>query len=191
MGTSILKGRNNYFLLFAAAIFLFSCAGCSLFRIKIDQNDRDLLKNKKLLNERIAESGWPLNNRIFQDIEIADIKMSNTTLSNIAFINCNLTGFDLKNVTFKNCAFDVSAIKRSNFEDCKFTGCIWEKVEGRTERSDFSKCKFKGTAFDGIKTKDTAFKDCEFQNCMFKKSELVDTTFYGGIFESMEFKRCR
>jgi len=117
-------------------------------------------------------SNSDLSGAVFVDCRMTDcdlsmVKVSQTMIRNVAFINCKVVGVDfskclslLLEVNFEKCCLDYSIFTRNKLSKTTFKECV-------IKDADFTEADLTGACFD----------DCELLNTVFHRTDLSEADF--------------
>ena len=196
-------------ILFIILILELLCGVSCIFKGKLTDKERNLLKDVEKFNRDYGSKGVTIKNRkikwedqfvcnglilknsIIKNVELVNVDLENTYIEDSIIENVSISeDSDLSNSTFKNVKFknfkSINKNKRSYFRDsifidCEFINCEYSDVSLGKE---YRNCKFnKVKEIEDVYYYDTVATDCTFTNC-----KLEDSSYSDGRFENVIFK---
>lgn len=117
-----------------------------------------------------------IQNANLRNLQIKELKLTNSQLSGI-----NFSGSTLKKVNLQNCK-----LQGAQFIDSKLKQCMIK--DSNLERSKFINAELKGMNFEGCDIQGTTFKNCQLQSAIFKGVDCKNVSFKGSNLRSANFR---
>ena len=127
--------------------------------------------------------------KIFNDLEMNGIQLTNCTYNDCSFLNCKMNGSKFINNEFQNNTFRYASLDKTTFENCKFNGDIFKKCS--IKNSKYSKSNIFSVHFDESDLSEFIMSSCKLnKNVKFLQSNLSHSNFILLDLNEVEFYNC-
>lgn len=166
------------------------------------------VKDAKSVLEESAEQEYEIINRLFENIFLtkiyaAHLEIKQTVFRGCRFTSCNFSETSFTNVQFIDCDFSNSGFSDTYFKCCSFQKCKAVGADfygSRINHVTFSECNFMGTGFDAahmsfVKMQNIDFTEAGFSKCRFANFWADDVCFCKANFfktslKDIDFSTC-
>ena len=110
----------------------------------------------------------------YEECQFLNCNFNNVDLSGLTFVSCTFDGCDASLVKLKN-----TSLQEVKFVNCKLLGVQFSECRKFLLDLDFENCMIKLSNFCGMKLKNRHFKNCDMQEADFSEADLSGAQFDG------------
>ena len=108
----------------------------------------------------------------YEECQFLNCNFNNVDLSGLTFVSCTFDGCDASLVKLKN-----TSLQEVKFVNCKLLGVQFSECRKFLLDLDFENCMIKLSNFCGMKLKNRHFKNCNMQEADFSEADLTSVFF--------------
>jgi len=127
-------------------------------------------ENRKFEKIDFRETELPAGS--YEECQFLNCNLNNVDLSGMIFVSCTFDGCDASLVKLKN-----TSLQEVKFVNCKLLGVQFSDCRKFLLELDFENCMIKLSLFSGMKLKNRHFKNCNLQEADFSEADLSGTFF--------------
>jgi uncharacterized protein YjbI with pentapeptide repeats len=177
----------------------FTGIGC-MEKSKLDQQEKERLKDISNFNITIGQKGWHIENRILEGEDLSGIKLDNSSMKHVEMDRVDMARSEITNSIFEDVRFAGSDVSNSQIKDSEFKSCQF--ILTKFAATEFTGCVFRGCKTNESRMEGAVFRDCKFidfsddsgffdssrwNRCRVEKSEMLATSFYYAKLEDVDF----
>jgi len=148
---------------------------------ELSDKEKQDLKDIEKFNAEIGQSGWHIEDKLIEELDISGIVLNQSSLKKVEFNNVTgresrFTNSELRNVKFFSGDFSNSQFTDVRFVECEFAGVSFQQ-------STFDNCSFTDCRSVRAQLSDAAFRKCTSSNCsddsgIFTRVEFINTRIF-------------